>query len=107
MNSVSTATKLAPACRAQNRDSASVSVITVIVDAIHRKYGGGNPSTPILIRSNCENPVELRRGSGPARSQKRGSLVALAGRIVDRRYLHNPCARKTSNVTGGFLHYFI
>src|SRR5262245_32983316 len=98
MNSVSTATKPAPACCAQNRDSVSVSVITVIVDAIHRKHGGGNPSTPISIRSSCKNPVELRRERGPARSQKKGSLVALAGRIVDRRYFHNPCARKTSNV---------
>jgi hypothetical protein len=37
MNSVSTAIKPEPICCAQNRASMSVSVITVIIDAIHRK----------------------------------------------------------------------
>src|SRR5215831_1861921 len=43
MNSVSTATNSAPLCRAQNCASASVSVMTVMADAIPRKPGRRKP----------------------------------------------------------------
>src|SRR5271166_131284 len=46
MNSVSTATKLAPSCRRQKRVSISLSVITVIADAIHRKLVRANRASP-------------------------------------------------------------
>src|SRR5690242_15857157 len=45
MNSVSTAIKLAAICRSQKRANASVSVITVMLDAIRRKPSSRNRSS--------------------------------------------------------------
>src|SRR6266566_7547265 len=50
MNSVSTAIKPEPICRVQNPASVSVSVITVIVDAIHRKLASGNRRSQFYCR---------------------------------------------------------
>src|SRR5260370_40387416 len=51
MNSVSTAIKPEPISRAQNRASVSVSVITVIIDAIHRKLASGNRPSQFYVQA--------------------------------------------------------
>src|SRR5438128_12092342 len=74
MNSVSTATNLAPFCRTQKRASASESVMTVIGYAIYRKHGDGNH--PCLPRATVRSRFQVLSRSGPLGLQSTG-LVPL------------------------------
>src|SRR5260370_18320270 len=70
MNSVSTAIKLEPICRVQKRASVSVSVITVIIDAIHRKLASGNRPSQFYVQSAAVGrgggaPLDNHRRSAP------------------------------------------
>src|SRR6266446_3676102 len=60
MNSVSTAIKPEPICRVQKPASVSVSVITVIVDAIHRKLASGNRRSQFYVQA-----AAVGGGTGP------------------------------------------
>src|SRR6266852_5314758 len=67
MNSVSTATNSTPSCRRQKRLSESVSVITVIVHAIHPKARGRNQRGGCYVPNLPASALALTSAAVPCR----------------------------------------